>query len=160
MSLMPQFGFFELMLVAAVALVVVGPKDLPRLMRGAGRLAADARRLASEFAGAFDQMAREAEVEEMRREIDNLKRDNVFAEAKKSVDDAVAPVGEALREEAAEPRDALARPDPKAPRPKADDGASDDAVDPDALERDAAEPGVAEPGAKRPQADAAGSAHG
>ncbi|MCK5746867.1 MAG: twin-arginine translocase TatA/TatE family subunit [Oricola sp.] len=33
MNLLPQFGFFELVLVAVVALIVVGPKDLPRLMR-------------------------------------------------------------------------------------------------------------------------------
>ena len=69
MNLVPQFGFFELVMVAIVALVVVGPKELPRLMRMAGKMFAQARRMASEFTAAFDQMARESEMEEMRKEL-------------------------------------------------------------------------------------------
>ena len=58
MSLLPQFGFFELVVVAIIALVVVGPRDLPKLMRMAGRMAGQARKMAGEFRAAFDQMAR------------------------------------------------------------------------------------------------------
>lgn len=101
MNLMPQIGFFEIVLVAVVALIVVGPKDLPRLMRLAGRLTAQARRLASEFSAAFNQMARETEMEEMRREIETLKRDNVFSETKRSIEDATRPVETAIRDEVA-----------------------------------------------------------
>lgn len=99
MSLVPQVGFFELVVIAIIALVVVGPQDLPKLMHSAGKLAAQARRMASEFVAAFNQMAREGEMEEMRREIEALKRDNSFAEAKRSLDAAVAPVGRILRDE-------------------------------------------------------------
>lgn len=113
MSLLPQFGFFELMVVAIIALVVVGPRDLPKLMRMAGRFAAQARRMAGEFRAAFDQMARESEMEEMRKEIESLKRNNVVAEAKRAVEDAVKPVEETMREEAGEMRDALSRPLPE-----------------------------------------------
>ncbi|MEM9169009.1 MAG: Sec-independent protein translocase protein TatB [Pseudomonadota bacterium] len=110
MSLLPQFGFFELMVVAVLALVVVGPKDLPKLMRTAGGFVAQARRLADEFRAAFDQMAREAEMEELRKEIETLKNDNPIAEAKREIENAVAPVGDALRDEAAEVRDAVMKP--------------------------------------------------
>ena len=110
MSLVPQFGFFELMVVAVIALVVVGPKDLPKLMRAAGRMVAQARRMAGEFMSAFDQMARETEMEEMRKEIEALKKDNVFSEAKRSLDDAMAPVEKSVREEAGEVRDAVNAP--------------------------------------------------
>ncbi len=110
MNLMPQVGFFEIVVIAIIALIVVGPKDLPRLMRMAGKTAAQARRMASEFTSAFNQMARESDMEDMRREIDALKRNNVFAETKRSIDDAMRPVAAAVREETAELRDAATKP--------------------------------------------------
>lgn len=110
MNLMPGVGFFELVVIGVIALVVVGPRDLPRLMRSAGKIAAQARRMASEFTAAFNQMARETEMEEMRREIDALKRNNVLAEARRSIDDAVRPVAAATRDEAEAIRDAALKP--------------------------------------------------
>lgn len=100
MSLLPQFGFLELVLIAVVALVVVGPKDLPKLMRSAGRLVAKARAMAGEFTAAFDQMAREAEMEDLRKEIDELKKNNPAAAVKREVEEAFAPVNAELRKEA------------------------------------------------------------
>ncbi|MFC2952363.1 Sec-independent protein translocase protein TatB [Marinicaulis aureus] len=102
MNLLPQFGFFELVLVAIVALIVVGPKDLPKLMRSAGRLVAKARSLAGEFTAAFDQMAREADMEELRKEIDELKKNNPIADAERAMSEAVAPIEKDLRDEARE----------------------------------------------------------
>ncbi len=110
MNLMPSVGFFEIVVVAVIALIVVGPKDLPRLMRLAGRTVGQARRMAGEFTAAFNQMARETEMEEMRKEIDALKRNNVFSEAKRSIDDALSPVEAAVREEAAEITEAATKP--------------------------------------------------
>jgi len=110
MNLLPQFGFFELMLIAVIALVVVGPKDLPKLMRSAGQMVARARRMAGEFTAAFDQMARETEMEEMRQEIEALKKDNIFADAKRSIDEAMAPIEKDLRDEVNEVKDAMAKP--------------------------------------------------
>ncbi|MEL6369463.1 MAG: Sec-independent protein translocase protein TatB [Pseudomonadota bacterium] len=110
MPLLPQFGFFELIMIAVIALVVVGPQDLPKLMRSAGQAMAQVRRLAAEFAAAFDQMARETEMEEMRKEIEALKKDNVFTEAKNAVDEAVRPISDAVRNEAAEVKDAINKP--------------------------------------------------
>jgi sec-independent protein translocase protein TatB len=102
MNLTPQVGFFELVLVAVIALVVVGPKELPRLMRMAGKFAAQARRMAGEFQAAFNQMARESELEEMRREIEALKRNNPVAEARRDVEAALKPVETTLREAASD----------------------------------------------------------
>jgi len=120
MNLMPQIGFFEIVTVALIALIVVGPKDLPRLMRMAGRLVAQARQLGSEFAAAFNQMARESEMEEMRREIESLKHNNVIAEAKRAVDDATKPLEQAIAKEeagiAAASRPKSLVPDPGAPQ--------------------------------------------
>ena len=55
----------ELLIVAIVALVVIGPKDLPRVMRTVGRWAGKARGMARHFRSGIDTMMREAELEEM-----------------------------------------------------------------------------------------------
>jgi sec-independent protein translocase protein TatB len=106
MNLVPQIGFFELVVIAIIALVVVGPRDLPKLMRTAGQFAAKARRMASDFVGAFQQMARESEMEEMRREIEALKRARPLADASAAVEDTFAPLGDALQETEAELKEA------------------------------------------------------
>ena len=57
----------ELMLLAAVALVVIGPKDLPRAMRFVGQWVARARGMARHFRMGVDEIIRSAELEEMQK---------------------------------------------------------------------------------------------
>lgn len=57
----------ELLLVAVVALVVIGPKDLPRAMRVVGQWVGKARGMARHFRSGFDNMIRESELEEMEK---------------------------------------------------------------------------------------------
>ncbi len=57
----------ELMLVAIVALVVIGPKDLPKAMRVVGYWVGRARAVGRQFRAGFDEMVREAELEEMEK---------------------------------------------------------------------------------------------
>jgi sec-independent protein translocase protein TatB len=57
----------ELMLVAIVALVVIGPKDLPRAMRFVGQWVGRARGVARHFRSGFDEMVRQAEMDEMEK---------------------------------------------------------------------------------------------
>lgn len=70
----------ELLIVLVVALVVVGPKDLPKLMRKAGEWAGRARAMADQFRRSFDEMARQAELDELRAEVDRLKMDRPLSE--------------------------------------------------------------------------------
>lgn len=70
------FSWQHIILLLVVALVVVGPKDLPRLMNMMGRWAGKARAMANEFRKSFDEMARQAELDELRKEIDDLKKNN------------------------------------------------------------------------------------
>jgi sec-independent protein translocase protein TatB len=63
-----DIGADELLLTAVVAIVVIGPKDLPRAMRVAGRWVAKMRRMSNAFRAGFENMVREAEMEEMERE--------------------------------------------------------------------------------------------
>ncbi len=55
----------ELLIIAVIALVVIGPKDLPRAMRTIGNIVARARGMARHFRSGVDAMIREAELEEM-----------------------------------------------------------------------------------------------
>ena len=57
----------ELMLVGAVALVVIGPKDLPKAMRFVGQWVGRARGMARHFRAGFDEMVRQSELEEMEK---------------------------------------------------------------------------------------------
>jgi sec-independent protein translocase protein TatB len=57
----------ELLLVAAVALIVIGPKDLPKVMRAVGKWVGKARGIASQFRSGFDEMVRESELAELEK---------------------------------------------------------------------------------------------
>ena len=67
------FSWQHILILLAVALVVVGPKDLPKLMNMLGKWAGKARGMASEFKKSFDDMARQSELDELRKEIEDLK---------------------------------------------------------------------------------------
>src|SRR5215218_3885889 len=58
----------ELLLIAIVALVFIGPKDLPRAMRTAGRWVGKVRGMARHFNSGIEAMVREAELEEMEKQ--------------------------------------------------------------------------------------------
>jgi sec-independent protein translocase protein TatB len=85
-----DIGWPELMLIGAVALVVIGPKDLPRALRVAGFWVRKARTLSREFQGSIDQMIREAELEEVR---EDLKKAAEF-DLEKEIRNTVDPTGE------------------------------------------------------------------
>ena len=63
----------ELLVILVVALVVVGPKDLPKVMRTMGQWAGRARSMADQFRRSFDDMARQSELDELRNEVSKLK---------------------------------------------------------------------------------------
>lgn len=63
-----DIGWDEMLFTAVVAIVVIGPKDLPRAMRVAGKWVAKMRRMSNAFRAGFENMVREAELEEMERE--------------------------------------------------------------------------------------------
>ena len=69
----PEGRIFELVIVFAVALIVVGPKDLPVMMRKVGRFVAHMRGMAAEFRASFDEMARQTELDELRKEVEAMK---------------------------------------------------------------------------------------
>jgi sec-independent protein translocase protein TatB len=65
-----DFSWGELVVIGAVALIVIGPKELPTVLRTLGQWMTKVRRMASEFQGQFQEAMREAEMADLKREID------------------------------------------------------------------------------------------
>jgi sec-independent protein translocase protein TatB len=65
----------KLLILAIVALIVVGPKDLPLLLRTVGKYLGIVRRHAAEFRAQLDEVMREAELQDIKKEFDNFGRD-------------------------------------------------------------------------------------
>lgn len=72
--MLPEVGASELIVIAIVALIVVGPKDLPILLRRFGQFMAKLRGMASEFRASFDEMARQSELDDLRKEVEAMRR--------------------------------------------------------------------------------------
>jgi sec-independent protein translocase protein TatB len=81
-----DFSWSELALIAVVALVVIGPKDLPRVMRTAGVWMRKARTVAREFQGSLEQMVREAELDDVRQTVEQATRFNIKDEIERHID--------------------------------------------------------------------------
>jgi sec-independent protein translocase protein TatB len=81
------FSWQHIIILLVIALVVVGPKDLPRLMKMAGKWAGKARAMANEFRASFDEMARQTELEELRAEINAIKKINPLSDVQNSMAD-------------------------------------------------------------------------
>jgi sec-independent protein translocase protein TatB len=70
----PEGRLFEFLIAATVALIVVGPKDLPILLRKLGQFMARVRSMAAEFRSSFDEMARQSELDELRKEVEAMRQ--------------------------------------------------------------------------------------
>jgi sec-independent protein translocase protein TatB len=60
----------ELLIIAVVALVVIGPKELPNMLRSWGKWMAKTRAMASEFRGHVDEMVRQSELDEVKKQLE------------------------------------------------------------------------------------------
>ncbi len=81
-----DIGWSEMAIVALVALIVIGPRELPRVLRTVGRWSGKARVLVREFQGSIDQMVRDAELEETKEKLDSLKNFDVKKEVENFID--------------------------------------------------------------------------
>lgn len=70
-----DIGWSEMLVVALVAVVVIGPKDLPRVMRTVGQWSTRARGMAREFQNSMDEMARQADIDDMRKKMAEMQTD-------------------------------------------------------------------------------------
>ena len=140
--MLPEVGATELLVIAAIALIVVGPKDLPIMMRKLGQFLGRMRAMAHEFRASFDEMARQSELDELRREVEAM-RSSRFLDPVKLVaeetqaDEVFADIHEGL----AGPPEPLPAPEPAPTAPK-----------PKKPRAPAKKKAVAKPAAKKPRA--------
>jgi sec-independent protein translocase protein TatB len=116
-----DIGWSELLVIAVVAIVVVGPKDLPKLMRSFGFYAGKLRRAASDFQRQFEEAMRESEVEEVRKAIESVRASTPSIDLKAPINKPImlpnpeaAPKTEAPAEVKAAPQRKRAAAKPKA----------------------------------------------
>ena len=132
----PEGRALELMIAAIIALVVVGPKDLPILLRRVGQFMAKLRGMAAEFRASFDEMARQSELDDLRKEVEALRKGQIaeiaagsghaeINEAVSEIHQSLADVGVQLHPQASydyspppAPQTTIAVAEP-APKPKA-----------------------------------------
>jgi sec-independent protein translocase protein TatB len=81
-----DIGWSEMALILLVALVVIGPRDLPRVARTMGKWVAKGRAMAREFQTAIEDMAREAELDKVKSEIEKAGRTNLGKTIEKTID--------------------------------------------------------------------------
>ena len=79
--MLPEVGGSELVLIAIVALIVVGPKDLPKMLRTLGQFVGRLRGMAAEFRASFDEMARQSELDELRKEVEAMRKGQILDQA-------------------------------------------------------------------------------
>src|SRR5262245_34649175 len=102
-----DISWSELLVIVVVAVVVVGPKDLPKMMRTVGQWAGRARAMADQFRRSFDDMARQSELDELRREVQKLQQAPMTAKDYESFgikeEDFPAPSASAIEDVGAAP---------------------------------------------------------
>jgi sec-independent protein translocase protein TatB len=86
---MLDIGWSEMAVIALVALLVIGPKDLPKVMRAASQWVRKARGLAREFQSSVDDMIREADLDDARKMVESARSLDV----RKAIGDTVDPTG-------------------------------------------------------------------
>jgi sec-independent protein translocase protein TatB len=91
-----DIGWSELVVIAVVALIAIGPKELPAVLRMAGQWMAKARKMAAEFQGQFQEAMREAEMADLKKSFDEVRdaasglaSGNVMTSLQKDVGDAL-----------------------------------------------------------------------
>ena len=68
-----DIGWSEMLVLAVVTILVVGPRDLPRMLRTVGQLVGKARRMAGEFQRQFNDALKEAELDDVKKSIDSAR---------------------------------------------------------------------------------------
>jgi len=102
-GLAPGIGGLEILVIGIVALLVVGPRDLPLLMRKIGKVMARARAMANEFRSSFDEMARQSELDELRKEVQALRTGQGMVPLGAEADAAFREIRDDLNRPPAEP---------------------------------------------------------
>ena len=91
---MLDIGWAEMAIIAVVALIVLGPRELPKVLRTVGQWVGKARALTREFQDSINQIAEEAELDDVKRRIDALGNDALGnVDIKREIESSIDPAG-------------------------------------------------------------------
>ena len=156
--MLPEIGGLEWLVIAVVALVVIGPKDLPVMMRRMGQYMAKLRGMANEFRASFDEMARQSELDDLRKEVEAMRRGQFgstdfgseMSSTVSEIEQSMAEVGVQLHPPMSYQYDSSTTPpleiseapapEPKAKKPRAKKAATNGEAEPAAKPKRAAKP--------------------
>lgn len=105
-----EIGWTELVVIAIVAIVVIGPKDLPRAMRFVGQWTGRMKKMAREFQGQFNEALREAELDSVRKDVEAIGKMDPLAGVRKEMAKVDAAVKDVAKPAPAKPATASATP--------------------------------------------------
>src|SRR5579859_5924933 len=94
-----DIGWSEILLIAVVALIVIGPKELPGVLRMMGQWMGKARKMAAEFQGQFQEAMREAEMADLKKQVDDMAHDIKSYDPLKSAREDVENIGKELNKD-------------------------------------------------------------
>jgi sec-independent protein translocase protein TatB len=83
---MLDIGWTEMIVVVLVLILVVGPKDLPRVVRTVGQWTAKARRMSREFTSSLEEIGRETEINDLRRDLNSIGGGSSVTSLEKHID--------------------------------------------------------------------------
>jgi sec-independent protein translocase protein TatB len=81
-----DLGWSELLVIGVIALIVIGPKDLPKALKSVGVWMRKARQISGEFRSTINEMVREAELDEVRQQVAKATKFDIEREFQKTVD--------------------------------------------------------------------------
>jgi sec-independent protein translocase protein TatB len=147
-----DISWTEFLLIGIVALIVIGPKELPGVLRTLGQYTRKVRGMAAEFQNQFQEAMREAEMADLKKSVDDLAHDIKGYDPLKSAREDVESIGKDLNKDfAKKPLDLLKPEEPSAAEPATDQSkiAEPAAAEPATIAEPSADTAVAEP---QPQA--------
>ena len=124
-----DIGWQELFIIGLVTIIVIGPKDLPRVLRAVTLGMRKVRSMARDFQDGIDELAREAELQELRKEIEKASSADLeqelqsIADPAREVEQSMRDIGRTLDEPA--PTALPPKPEPARDKPAGESGAGD-----------------------------------
>jgi len=81
-----DIGWTEITVILVIAIIVIGPKDLPKVLRTVGQWVAKAKVMTRDFRGHVDEMIRETEIDEVKKQIDSIDKFDANSALENTID--------------------------------------------------------------------------
>jgi sec-independent protein translocase protein TatB len=91
-----DIGWSELLVVAVVAIIFIGPRELIPMLRAFGKYAGKLKRMAAEFQSQFNEALREVELDQITKEVEEIRKISPVGDIKKELEAEMKPIGAAV----------------------------------------------------------------